>query len=115
MGFPGGSVVKKLPANAGDAGSIPGSGRSPGGGNSKWQSTPIFLPGKSYGQRSLVGYSPQDCNLDVTERLSMILYYTLLYYALFFLNFFTFINGCDYEGFKKCHKTLFAIELSTSK
>ena len=35
-GFPGGSVVKNLPANAGDsdnASSIPGSGRSPGGGN----------------------------------------------------------------------------------
>ena len=35
-GLPGGSVVKNLPANAGDmgdAGSIPGSGRSPGGGN----------------------------------------------------------------------------------
>ena len=23
----------------------------------KWQSTPVFLPGKSHGQRSLVGYS----------------------------------------------------------
>ena len=34
-GFPGGSVVKNLPANAGDEGSIPGSGRSPGGGNGK--------------------------------------------------------------------------------
>ena len=32
-GFPGCSVVKNLPANAEDAGSIPGSGRSPGGGN----------------------------------------------------------------------------------
>ena len=35
-GFPGGTVVKNLPANAGDvrkAGSIPGSGRSPGVGN----------------------------------------------------------------------------------
>ena len=32
-GFPGGSMVKNLPANAGDAGSIPGSGRSPGEGN----------------------------------------------------------------------------------
>ena len=30
---PGGSVVKKLHANAGDTSSIPGSGRSPGGGN----------------------------------------------------------------------------------
>ena len=33
MGFLGGSVVKNLPANAGDIGSVPGSGRSPGGGN----------------------------------------------------------------------------------
>ena len=32
-GFPGGSVVKNLPASAGDTGSIPGSGRSPGEGN----------------------------------------------------------------------------------
>ena len=30
MGFPGGSVAKNPPANAGDAGLIPGSGRSPG-------------------------------------------------------------------------------------
>ena len=28
-GFPGGLVVKNLPANAGDVGSIPGSGRPP--------------------------------------------------------------------------------------
>ena len=27
----------------------------------KWQPTPIFLPGKSHKQRSLVGYSPWDC------------------------------------------------------
>ena len=36
LGFPGGAVVKNLPANAGDAregGSIPGSEKSPGGGN----------------------------------------------------------------------------------
>ena len=32
-GFPGGLVIKNLPASAGDAGSIPGSGRSPGEGN----------------------------------------------------------------------------------
>ena len=38
MGFPGGLVVKNPPANAGDvkdAGSIPGSGRSPEGRNSR--------------------------------------------------------------------------------
>ena len=33
LGFPGGSEVKNLPANAGDVGLIPGSGRSPGEGN----------------------------------------------------------------------------------
>ena len=32
-GFPGGSVVKNPPANAGDAGLIPGLGKSPGGGS----------------------------------------------------------------------------------
>ena len=32
-GFPGGSVVKNLPANAEEVGLSPGSGRSPGGGN----------------------------------------------------------------------------------
>ena len=34
LGFPGGSAVKRTPPNAGDVCSIPGSGRSPGGGNS---------------------------------------------------------------------------------
>jgi len=33
MGFPHGSVIKNLPANAGDADLIPGLGRSPGKGN----------------------------------------------------------------------------------
>ena len=34
----------------------------------KWQPSPVFLPGKSHGQRSLVGYSPQGCKkLDMTE------------------------------------------------
>ena len=32
-GFPGGSVIKNPPANAENAGSVPGSGRSPGEGN----------------------------------------------------------------------------------
>ena len=42
-GFPGVSVVKNPPANAGDLGSIPGSGRFPW--RRKWQPTPVFLPG----------------------------------------------------------------------
>ena len=38
----------------------------------KWQSTPVFLPGKSHGQRSLVGYSPWVCKeSDTTEWLHL--------------------------------------------
>ena len=33
LGFPGGFVVKNVPSNVGDAGSVPGLGRSPGEGN----------------------------------------------------------------------------------
>ena len=33
LGFPGGSAVENLPANAGDESLIPGLGRSPGGGH----------------------------------------------------------------------------------
>ena len=53
-------MVKNLPAtarDAGDTGLIPELGRPPGGG--KWQPIPVFLPGKSHGQRSLAGYSPR--------------------------------------------------------
>ena len=36
----------------------------------KWQSTPVFLPGKSHGRWNLVGYSPWGCKeSDTTERL----------------------------------------------
>ena len=44
-------MIKNLPDNAGDKGLTPGQ-------RSKWQPTPVFLPGKSHGQRSLAGYSP---------------------------------------------------------
>ena len=54
-GFPGGSVVKNYPANAGDMGSVSESERSPG--KEKGNFTPVFLPGKSHGQRSLAGFS----------------------------------------------------------
>ena len=34
--------------------------------------TPVLLPGKFHGQRSLVGYSPWGCKeLDMTERLTL--------------------------------------------
>ena len=57
-GFPGGSVVKNLPSNAGDMTSIPGSQKSPGEGNGK----PLQYSclGNPMDIRSLVGYSPWD-------------------------------------------------------
>ena len=79
LGFPGGSLVKNSPANAGDVDLISGLGRSPGEGNGnplqcsclcdwatslspftfmhwrrKWQPTPVVLPGESQGRGSLV-------------------------------------------------------------
>ena len=52
-------VIKNLPANAGD---VKRCGFNPGMGNipwrRKWQPTPVFLPRKSHGQRSLAGSSP---------------------------------------------------------
>ena len=55
LGFLEGSVVKNPPTSAGDAGSIPEWERSFWG--KKWQPTPVFLPQKLHGGRSLVGYS----------------------------------------------------------
>ena len=38
----------------------------------EWQPTPVLLPGESYGQRSLAGYSPWGCKQsDTTERLTL--------------------------------------------
>ena len=54
-GFPGGSVVRNLPIIKETwvwslvMGKIPW--------RRKWQPTPVFLPGKFHGQKSLVGYS----------------------------------------------------------
>ena len=56
MGFPSDSVVKNMPANAGDIGEFdPWVRKIPW--KRKWQPTPVFLPGKSHGWRSLMGYS----------------------------------------------------------
>ena len=57
--FPDGSVSKEYTYNVGDLGSIHGSGKIPW--RKKWQPILIFLPGKSHGQWSLVGYSLWSC------------------------------------------------------
>ena len=71
MGFPGGSVVKKLPASAGDIGSIPGFGRTPGEG----KGFPLQYSGL---ENSMDVYSPWDHKeLDTTEQLSLSLHFHL--------------------------------------
>ena len=38
----------------------------------KWQPAPVFLPGKSHGQRGLAGYSPKSCKeSDMTKYAGM--------------------------------------------
>ena len=80
MGFPNGSAEKESACSARgtrDMGSIPGLGRSPGGG--KWQPLPVLFPEKSHGQRSLVGYSPKGPKeSDMTEWLSYLLFFKII-------------------------------------
>ena len=69
MGFPGGSEGKESACNSGDLGSIPGLGRSPGGGHGNPLQYSCLE--NSHGQRSLVGYSPWGLKESyMTERLS---------------------------------------------
>ena len=92
MGFPGGAVVKNLPVNAGDTqdtrdrlclqcgrcGFDPWVGKIPG--RRKWQTNPVFLPGKFHEQRRLAGCSPRGCKeLDMTEQISMYAWPSLYY------------------------------------
>ena len=66
MGFPGGSVIKNLPANAGDMSLFPGLGRYPGEGNSNpLQYSSWATPGteKKSWQAMVCG----DAKLDTTE------------------------------------------------
>ena len=76
-------VVKNLPANAGDMrfGLDPWVRKIPW--RRAWQPTPVFLPGESYGQRSLAGSSPSGPKeLDMTERLSLYLKFNLKWYTV---------------------------------
>ena len=55
-GFPGGLIVTDSACQSRRHGFDPWVRKTPR--SRKWQPTPIFLPGKSHGQRSLAGYSP---------------------------------------------------------
>ena len=71
MGVPGGSVVKDSPANAGDVGSIPGSGRSPGEGNGNPLQYSCLE--NSMDEGAWLGYSPWGRKeSDTTEQLHFV-------------------------------------------
>ena len=65
-------MIKNLPAHAGEVKRhrfSPWVGKIPW--RRAWKPTPVFLSGKSHGQRSLVGYSPwSHTDTDMTEQLS---------------------------------------------
>ena len=68
--FPCGSAGKESSRSAGDLGSIPGLGRSPGEG--KGYPLQYSGPETPHGQRSLMGYSLWGCKeTDMTEQLSI--------------------------------------------
>ena len=68
LGFPGGSDGRNLPTMR-ETQVQPLGQEDPL--EKGMASTPVFLPGESHGQKSLVGYSPWGCKqLDTTERLS---------------------------------------------
>ena len=79
-------MVKNSPAKAGDIrdqGSIPGSGRTPGGRNGNPLQYSCLE--KPHGQGSLEGYSPWCCKeLDMTEQLSLAHQVVHLQFLLFF-------------------------------
>ena len=85
LGFSGGSVVKNLPANAGDVGSIPGLGKSPGVGNGNlpsflaWEIPWTEAPGRLQSMGSQRGRHDLAFGED--------LYFLVFYIKLSFSNF----------------------------
>ena len=69
QGFPGDSDSKEPACNVGNLGLIPGLGIFPW--RREWLPTPVFLPGKFHGQRSLPSYSPWGHSVRHSERLSL--------------------------------------------
>ena len=72
----------------------------------KWQSTPVLLPGKSYGQRSLVGCSPWGCKeSDTIEQLHFKLFLAkilhrwscIVTFPLHIMSVYSIIGGAKFD------------------
>ena len=66
----------------------------------KWQPTPVFLPGKSHGHRSLAGYSPGGGKeSDVTKQLTHSLFPA---HSLFFFQWLCWVFTAAFRLFSSC-------------
>ena len=89
VGLPWWPSGKESACQAEDTGLIPGLRRSPGEGNGN--PTPVFLPGKSHGQRSLEGYSPGG-----HKRVSD---WTAIYFSIYFKELVhTIMEACQVQN-----------------
>ena len=70
-GFPSGTSGKELACHAADIRDTVRSLSQEDPCRRAWQLTPVFLPGESHGQSSLVGYSPWGCKETQLKQLSM--------------------------------------------
>ena len=116
MGFPGGSDSKESACKCGRLGFNPWVRKIPW--RRAWQPTPVFLPGESHGQRSLVGYSPWDRKeSNTTEQITLPLLTLVSHiehdfvnntafrrrcFCLFFF-FFAFLQHWYFWGGSECH------------
>ena len=77
----------------------------------KWQRTPVFLPGKSHGQRTLVGYSPWGHKeSDTTERLHIHSFISSVQSFSCAQRFATPM-GCSTLGFPVYHQLLDLVQI----
>ena len=113
-GLPWWSVVKNPPARAGDAGLL---SRLEDPLEKEKQPTPVFLSGKSHGQRSLAGYSPWgQKELNTTEWLNNIPWSGIIgsfgnFIFVFLRNFHTLLcSVCiDFHSHQQCRKIPFSL------
>jgi len=112
LGFPGGSDGKESTWKCGRPGFDPWVRKMPW--RREWQPTPIFLPGKFHGQKSLVGYSPWGHKesattewLALTIILSWLTWFqdlpkrSLMDLVTFFINFFFIVQLPLYRDYLK--------------
>ena len=99
MGFPGGSVIKNLLANAEDTSSIPGSGRSPGDGNDNPLQNPCLENPMDRGtwQAAVHGVAKES---DMTKQLSIhvcVHIYIYTYITCIYIHTHIYVCVCVYE------------------